>query len=205
VARPRKDAPPRLEVILDAAVKLLLRDGYSATSVEAISKEAGVSKATYYRHFDDKKAVLEAAVRRMASNSPLALSASEISLLQPKEALHRFAKDLMASLSRPESLGLFRLIIAEAGRSPQIGRLIFREITAVAANPLATFLREQTKVGTLSVGDPSLAAFEFIGMIKEPLFWPLLFGLKKPPVRASQTIVIDQAVRNFLKAYGTKI
>jgi AcrR family transcriptional regulator len=44
--------------LLEAALKLFSRDGYEATSVAAIAQEAGVSRATFYRHFRGKREVL---------------------------------------------------------------------------------------------------------------------------------------------------
>ncbi len=44
--------------IMEAALRLFSRDGYEHVSVTAIAQDAGVSRATVYRHFDDKRAVL---------------------------------------------------------------------------------------------------------------------------------------------------
>lgn len=44
--------------LLEAALRLFSRDGYEATSVAAIAREAGVSRATFYRHFRGKREVL---------------------------------------------------------------------------------------------------------------------------------------------------
>jgi AcrR family transcriptional regulator len=45
------------EKILQVASKLFVRQGYTATSVNQISKEAGIGKATVYHHFPDKQAI----------------------------------------------------------------------------------------------------------------------------------------------------
>jgi AcrR family transcriptional regulator len=62
-AAPRgRHAPPlevRLEVqrtrLLDAAACVFARLGYAEASAEAISREAGMSKATFYEHFANKE------------------------------------------------------------------------------------------------------------------------------------------------------
>src|SRR5436305_1165081 len=48
--------------ILDSARVLFLDQGFDATSMDAIAREAGVSKATLYVHFDDKDDLLLALV-----------------------------------------------------------------------------------------------------------------------------------------------
>lgn len=51
------------EKILEAALRLFSAHGYEATSVAAITREAGVSRATFYRHFRGKRDVLLALLR----------------------------------------------------------------------------------------------------------------------------------------------
>ena len=51
----------RLEII-ETAKKLFNKSGYSNTSVEAIIKEMGVAKGTFYYYFKSKEEVLEAIV-----------------------------------------------------------------------------------------------------------------------------------------------
>jgi AcrR family transcriptional regulator len=48
------------EAVLNAGRVLLLKQGYRATSMEAIAAEAGISKATLYKYYGDKEAVLVA-------------------------------------------------------------------------------------------------------------------------------------------------
>src|SRR5210317_836333 len=44
--------------ILGAAFKLMARNGYEATSISQIAKEAGISKGLMYNYFNGKKALL---------------------------------------------------------------------------------------------------------------------------------------------------
>jgi len=56
-------------VIVDAALRAFLENGYAESSVNRIAKEAGVSIKTLYRHFESKddlfSAVMEAACAKM--------------------------------------------------------------------------------------------------------------------------------------------
>lgn len=45
------------EAVLKAARELLLKQGFRATSMEAIAAEAGISKGTLYKYYGDKDAV----------------------------------------------------------------------------------------------------------------------------------------------------
>src|SRR5258708_38687601 len=44
--------------VLDATVALVAERGVDATSMDAIARESGVSKATIYKHWADKDALL---------------------------------------------------------------------------------------------------------------------------------------------------
>jgi AcrR family transcriptional regulator len=44
----------RRRQILEAMVQVVGREGYRATSVDGVIEEAGVSRTTFYKHFEDK-------------------------------------------------------------------------------------------------------------------------------------------------------
>jgi AcrR family transcriptional regulator len=45
----------RRQLILEAMVRIVGRKGYKATSVADVIEEAGVSRTTFYKHFEDKQ------------------------------------------------------------------------------------------------------------------------------------------------------
>lgn len=62
--------------LLDAAITLVRRQGYAATSVEDVCREAGVSKGAFFHHFADKEAMAMAAAERWSAiTAPLFASA----------------------------------------------------------------------------------------------------------------------------------
>src|SRR4029077_7527645 len=58
--RRREQAEATRKAILDAAERLFIRDGYVATSMAAIAKEAGVALKTVYVSFETKSGLLRA-------------------------------------------------------------------------------------------------------------------------------------------------
>jgi TetR/AcrR family transcriptional regulator, transcriptional repressor for nem operon len=61
--------PPRghaREKLLEAALKLIRARGYSATSVDDLCKEAGVTKGAFFHHFPSKDALAVAAANHWA-------------------------------------------------------------------------------------------------------------------------------------------
>lgn len=57
--------PSARERILDAAIRLMWRDGYDAVSVDTICAEAGARKGSFYHAFPSKEELLNAAIRRV--------------------------------------------------------------------------------------------------------------------------------------------
>lgn len=55
---PRKRSESAHNKVLDAALELIAEHGVEATSMDAVAKKSGVSKATIYKHWADKDALL---------------------------------------------------------------------------------------------------------------------------------------------------
>jgi AcrR family transcriptional regulator len=65
--RPRRfDDGTERDMVLDAAIQLLKRNGEDGLSVIAILADTGLSTRSFYRHFESKEALLVALVRREA-------------------------------------------------------------------------------------------------------------------------------------------
>jgi AcrR family transcriptional regulator len=108
--RPRSEAARR--AILGAANALLARDGFQAVTVEAIAAEAGVGKATVYRWWPCKAAVLMDAF--LAVNGPCPRSPDTGCL---REDLRRQIGGLAEALNGPFGT-ILAGIVAEAQADP---------------------------------------------------------------------------------------
>jgi len=88
VTVPRGRHAPPLEVrlnvqrqrLFEAAARVFSRVGYADASAESISREAGMSKATFYEHFANKEECILALVDAagQASRAAVAAAASEV-------------------------------------------------------------------------------------------------------------------------------
>lgn len=68
MSRVIKEPEVRRQEIIQAAQSLFVREGYRKTSVEAIIKEAGIAKGTFYYYFKAKQDVLKAIVDGIADD-----------------------------------------------------------------------------------------------------------------------------------------
>ncbi|WP_095129210.1 TetR/AcrR family transcriptional regulator [Pseudomonas sp. Irchel s3h14] len=118
VGRPRSEATRLL--ILDATIKLLQDNSIQAISIEAIAREAGVSKATIYRWWDSKAlVVIDAFIENHLIKTTLPRE------LGPREAIAHHFRSLVEQYSGWPGR-LVAQIIAEGQSDPSILRA-FRE------------------------------------------------------------------------------
>lgn len=110
--------------MLDAAGRLFLRDGFAATSIEAIAGTAGVSKRTFYARFADKEAVFLAVVQRLIGAWLAGFDAEVEGAPSLDAALLAAGRRMLAVALTPSALSLHRLMVAEAGRFPELAEAL---------------------------------------------------------------------------------
>jgi len=164
----REDAAALGERIVLVATDLFLGQGFGATSIEAVAAAAGVSKRTFYHRFRDKPDLFRAVVRRLIARwatpyeAELAVVAEQAEPIE--EALLKTARRILAAALSPEALQLYRLLIAEAPRFPELAHII-TEQSAGAGRRLGQFLAGEGQAGRLALDDAGFAAEQFINMV----------------------------------------
>ena len=61
---PRMAPAQRREQLLDAALKVVLEQGYAGVSIEGIARTAGVTRPVIYDHFSNLEALIHALIER---------------------------------------------------------------------------------------------------------------------------------------------
>lgn len=182
--------------ILAVAMDVFLERGYHAASMDAIAARAKVSKITVYAHFSSKQALFSAIIAELAGRLTGAFERMTLAGLPPEKALRRMARAYLDLALAPRSLALHRLVVAEAARQPQLGRLIHRHGPVAIAATLATYLKAQP---SLRIANPDLAAQQFLGMVlAQNQLGLLLAGRPAAKSKAALEAAIDHAVELFL-------
>jgi AcrR family transcriptional regulator len=65
----RRSRAPNL--LLDTAHRLFVEEGYIAIRVEDIAKAAGISRATFYKHFSEREEILAELFGRLLGRDPV--------------------------------------------------------------------------------------------------------------------------------------
>jgi TetR/AcrR family transcriptional regulator, mexJK operon transcriptional repressor len=152
-----------------AAHRLFLRQGYLATSIDAILAEAGIaSKETLYRHYANKEALFVDVLRSLTMEQP-GFSARLAVLLPPHDlssvqhALTQLAREILTMMTQPDYLPLVRMIIAEAPRFPQLGTLFFSTVTQRGLAILTALLRQAREHMIIADLDVDVVAHTLLG------------------------------------------
>jgi AcrR family transcriptional regulator len=194
---------PKQEAIFEAATKVFLADGYGAASMDAIAREAGVSKQTIYNRFGSKEALFGAIIRRRCDDLLSPLSPPECGSGDVKEVLTSLARKFTTMILSPTSLSLYRVLIGEASHLPQLAAIAYQSGPALAAETLASYLSAQSCSGVLEVARPRLAAEQFFGMLAGQKQLRALLGLSDEFSDDHVEDAIDTAVASFLRAHRT--
>lgn len=156
------------EPYLDAAIRRIVRYGVRRTTMHDIAAEAGVSRQTLYSVFENKEAVLRAAVRLIADRS---LAAIERGCVAPRpigEQLDILFEQLALAPFRlvhaaPDALDIVEGLTAACADEVQEAGVRYRDAIAAVLAPHATALN--------SAGLDTASLADFVQTS--------LFGLKK--------------------------
>jgi AcrR family transcriptional regulator len=168
-----------------------------------VAREAGVSKATLYAHFTSKEQLfaemIGVACRRHAEKLTLPHAGSEDIRL----SLTRFGREVLGVILSPGGLAVYRVVIAEAPRFPELGRSFYGAGPGMLIDRLGAYFAEATAQGLLATPEPRVAAMQFLGMIRTELALRHQLCLGEPaPSDVERNIAA--AVDVILRAYAPR-
>ncbi|HEX7080078.1 MAG TPA: TetR/AcrR family transcriptional regulator [Gammaproteobacteria bacterium] len=190
----------RLARILDAATELFLRDGYGATSIDAILDVSGGSKATLYNYFPTKDDLFRAVIDEV-------LSSTHVPKLDtgadPKSTLVEFLTQRLEAIFSTRHHALLRLIIAERERFPDLARMYYERGPMQTRSVLSDYFVELERRGVLDPGTPREAAEFLTGMLAHWWIIEVLLLGGSPTQEAIRDRVV-RVVDRFLAAFARR-
>ena len=201
-----RDAPPtapsKHDLIVAAALKLFLKTGYEATSMDAIAQEAGVSKQTVYSHKYTKKALFAAVIGDMCRKMGGLESWDEPPEGPPEEVLETFGRMMLDVTRDLEAMAVFRVVLAECPKVPELAEILWDHGHDAVKSALETYLAGQVRQGTLALSDPGMAAEQFMGMVKYSQILAAMLTKRPLPTEAETDRIVRHAVDLFLNGVG---
>jgi AcrR family transcriptional regulator len=128
--------------ILVAAADEFFKEGYEGTSIEAVIERVGGSKRAIYSHFGGKKELFTALVIETSSQVLAALSPSELTSRELGGTVVAFGRQFLKVVMSPTALALYRVIVSEGTRFPDLAEAFFESGPVQASARLAAVLDE---------------------------------------------------------------
>jgi AcrR family transcriptional regulator len=196
--RLRRDAAELRAAIIEAAAEVFFEQGYEGASIEAVIERVGGSKRAIYSHFGGKKELFAAIVTENASRALAALSPAEMRGRNLEDTLVLFGRRYLEILMTPATLALYRTIVAEGVRFPELSQVFFENGPGRSTVRLASVLDGFRERGEIDMKDTTRAAEHFIGMLRDDLHLKTVLGLRPPAGPVEIEASAQQATRIFL-------
>lgn len=191
----------KFDQVLDGARTIFLRDGYERASVDDIAREAGVSKATLYAYFPDKRLlfleIASAECRRQADEA-----GSTFDFGRPVEDILRGAAEkIVAFVISDFGQRIYRIAVAEAESFPALAEEFYLSGPKLVQDRIAQCLSNATERGELAIDDIPFAAAQFAQLCKADLHDKMIFAPKSGCSAADAARVIDGTIDMFMARY----
>ena len=192
----------RRDTILQAGIEVFLEYGYVSASVDEIVRRAGGSKRTVYKYFGNKEELFAAIIASIATQmlSPLGAAIDSDSDLQA--TLEKLGKAYLQVLLREDSLAIFRTVVSEGVRFPELAKAFFLNGPSSAVTQLSGYLQQQVSRGVLKLDDTHAVARQYFGMIRSDLHMRAALGLALPS-EEEIALEVNRAVAMFVREYST--
>ncbi len=201
-ARGRPSDPAKRDAILDAARVLFFRGGPDAVSMEAVAREARVSKGTVYAHFAHRDELIRAVIMAQHERLVAALHEPVDDAAGLRRSLSRFGLGLLHFLCSDDFLLLERMLAAHLHAHSGLGRLIYEHGPLATVHQLARLLDRLNARGLVRVDDSRVAAEQLIGMWLGILGKGLMMEGRERPSTAELQRRVEDGIDTFIRAFG---
>jgi len=193
---PRIDPEERRKEIIQAALRCLIRDGYHATSMDAIVTESGLSKGTLYWHFKNKKDLFTALFETIMSEAVSGFVPLMKQALPPEQKIELFFSSLeMIQESNRDFLTLPINLMTDMLNDEDFLRR-YREIIASLANETKIVIQQGIKEGVFRPVDAEELSWTLMAIYDGIL----LYILFRMPIHIKkQSRILADLVINGLK------
>lgn len=189
--------------ILVAAASIFRAQGYGGTSMDAVAHQAGASKATVYAHYGSKAELFGAVIEYESRKHTLSLGPHKPGETAFQRLFH-LATRITDKLREPQTLELYRTVLSEAGRFPELGQIFYDAAIRRARARMTQEMAGLMEAGVLKPGDAEEAAFYFSAIVRGDLHLKHLMNIDLPGSPEQDNYRTRRSVEVFLAAFGAE-
>lgn len=184
--------------MIDAAKRLFLENGYERTTIGDILEVSGGSRSTLVDLFGGKEGLFTEVLLESSRHIRAIFDALEASDAPPEIALKEMAHRFVFAVFEVETMAMFRVLIAEGPRFPDIVQAFFRLGPKVGHAKLSAYFQRCIDAGLLRPVDPAAMSFAFRGMLLGDAEILTVVGDSLAAQRAGALARVDAVVDIFL-------
>ena len=169
--------------------------------MDMIVGRAGGSKATLYKYFASKDALVAGLMTGVAA-SITSVPEPNLDGLPIDEALTQIGRRFADGVASQRAVALLRLCLGEYGRFPGLSRVVWEHGPAVTYANFQSFLAERERRGEVVIEDLQLASEQFIAGIVGHIQLKVAMGIVEAPPAEENERRVASAVKTFLARYG---
>ena len=192
--------------ILSAGQTIFLANGFSGTSMDDVARAAGVSKQTVYAHLQSKEQLFLAVIDAMSGGAGDLLADTTSDPTHQKSFatyLRHFARQQLTIVLTPSLTQLRRIVIAEVGRFPELGQMLYNRGPGRSIERLTRDFTHYQDKRQMRATDARQAASLFNWLVMgQPVNDAMLLGDDALPSEDKIATHADVCVRIFLAAFG---
>jgi AcrR family transcriptional regulator len=191
----------RRNALMKTAAKLFLQHGYEGVTVDAVVKRSGGSKSTVYDLFGGKCGLFLSSMDASCNRINAPLRDLDYSNLTLRESLVKFGSLLVELISRKDNIALYRLVIAESARCPELGEAWYAHGPQATIELIAGILRSHAKQKRAMTVSVERAAVSLHDAWASDLQHRLLSGVGPRIDKESIAASVQQTVHLFLSGW----
>lgn len=196
-----KSANKKRNTIIKAATEMFLKEGFNAASMDKIAQAAPVSKATLYKYFDSKNALLVAVIEELCASLFQTMNEVSTEANTLENMLYKIASAFVDLIFSEDALNMYRLIIAECRDFPELGQLAYDSAPKIVKAQLVKYLESFNQLDNVNIQDSTFAVDALISLLKGELHFQCLLGIKAPLTTEEKKKHVDQVIKYFMQGF----
>ncbi len=199
--RGRPKDPAKRDALLDAVRTLFCNNPQEEVTVDEIIRVAGVSRATFYAHFKDIDAALEAVIlresERIAADKLITAAQDDV-----EKTLFDIGMRLYQLINSPEMVGFDHIMAEVARKQPALAKRFFEAGPGRSHRVLTKLIKTYVDAGLLRRDDPKEMAADLTGLWQGSLGVKARYGQRAKIAEAEYQSRVRRGVRLFMTLYG---
>jgi len=189
--------------IIEAASFLFMDSGFDGVSMDAVARQAGVSKQTVYSHFSSKEQLFSASIRTVLEKYYPEIALEQLESHSLEGDLRAVCESYARLLLSEDAFAMNRVLVAASslGGKSSLAGLFWESGPSEMDSKLCAFLQAWVDKGELVIDDLDTASSQLLSLLRGRPYFMRSIGLIPEITEELFQHTVDTTVNTFLKLY----